>query len=45
MALTSDQLDEALAIAHRKINDEVASGFSKANAFYNTVTKSPLLTY
>ena len=45
MALTSTQLDECLSIAHKKINDEVASGFSKSNAFFNTMSKAPHRTY
>ena len=43
MALTSDQLNEAVSVAHRLIADELASSFAKANYFYSVVTKAPLL--
>lgn len=43
MALTSDQLNEAVSVAHRLIADELASSFAKANYFYSVVTKQPLL--
>ena len=43
MALSSEQLQEAVSVAHRLIADELASSFAKANYFYSVVTKQPLL--
>jgi hypothetical protein len=43
MALTSDQLNEAVSVAHRLIADELASSFAKANYFYMVMSKRPHL--
>ena len=43
MALTTDQLNEAVSVAHRLIADELASSFAKANYFYNIMSKKPHL--
>ena len=43
MALSTDQLNEAVSVAHRLIADELASSFAKANYFYNIMSKKPHL--
>ena len=35
MALSSDQLNEALAVAHDAIRTEIPDQFGKANALFN----------
>ena len=45
MTLTQSQLNESIAIAHEKINDEIASGFAEANYFYSVMFKKPNLRY
>ena len=41
--LSASQLDEAIAVAHRLISDELASGFAEANYFYKVMTQKPHL--
>ena len=45
MSLTSDQLNESIAVAHRKMGEEIASGFAEANYFYSIMFRKPNLKY
>jgi hypothetical protein len=45
MALSSDQLNEAMAVANRLIRDEIPNQFSKASYFMHLMTKKPNLEY
>ena len=43
MSLSSTQLQEAIAVAHKLIADELASSFAKANYFYMVMARRPHL--
>jgi len=45
MALSADQLNEAMAVATRLIRDEIPDQFSKANYFMHLMTKKPNLEF
>ncbi len=45
MALSADQLNEALAVAHDAIRTEIPDQFGKANALFNRLSKKPNLEY
>lgn len=45
MALSADQLNEAMAVANRLIRSEIPDQFSKANYFFHLMTKKPNLEF
>ena len=45
MALSADQLNEALAIANDAIRTQIPDQFGQANALFNRLSKKPNLEY
>jgi len=45
MALSADQLNEALSVAHDAIRTEIPDQFGQANALFNKLSKKPNLEY
>ena len=43
MALSADQLNEALSVAHDAIRTEIPDQFGQANALFNKLSKKPNL--
>jgi len=45
MALSTDQLNEAMAVANKYIRDDIPNQFAKATALFDTLSKKPYLEF